>query len=94
MQRSLKYFEAVTRLAIFKSVPVVVLLNKLDLFRQKMVEAPIADFFPDYTGGQDCYRAVKFFADEFDRRDSRSNTLRGIYPTSAVDRDTLRQPHC
>lgn len=45
---------------------IVLLLNKIDIFRQKIKRFPISDFWPDYSGREGDYAAaIKFFADKF-----------------------------
>jgi len=38
---------------------------KIDLFREKLPRSPIANFFPDYTGGTDLQAACDYFSSRF-----------------------------
>ena len=88
MRDSLRFFETMTKLSIFDDVRILILLNKLDIFKQTMVEKPISAQFTESNGGSDCFTACQFFADEFvkcDRRNSGRGGVLQIQPTSAVD---------
>lgn len=34
----------------FKKTSMILLLNKIDIFKKKIKYSPIADYFPDYSG--------------------------------------------
>jgi hypothetical protein len=36
------------------------ILNKVDLFKQKLGRSPLGNYFPDYSGGNDVNRAAKY----------------------------------
>jgi len=38
---------------------------QIDLFREKIPRSPIANFFPDYTGGSDLQAACDYFSSRF-----------------------------
>jgi guanine nucleotide-binding protein G(i) subunit alpha len=38
---------------------------QIDLFREKLPRSPIADYFPDYTGGSDLQAACDYFSSRF-----------------------------
>lgn len=44
---------------------VVLFLNKSDVFREKLASIPLADYFPDFTGGGNFEAAVEFVRDRF-----------------------------
>lgn len=45
---------------------IVLLFNKVDIFREKIKLFPISDFWPDYRGREGDYdAAIKFFTDKF-----------------------------
>lgn len=95
MDESLLLFEEVTRLAELRNVPVTVLLNKWDLFKQRIIDTPISDTFPHYCGSMNAITAGKFFADEFVKRDHRPSRALRVFNTSVVDsrvfKNTLEQ---
>lgn len=65
MKEALLLFETLMSLQWFKYSTIVLMLNKLDLFKQKIAVAPIAEFWPDFTGGNDFYAALCYFTQKF-----------------------------
>ena len=88
MMRSLNLFAALTKER--RSTSFIVLLNKLDLFKEKLTLKPVRDHFPKYSGSPDPSLACNFFATEFLKLDERQNAPLQIYVTSAVDRDSFK----
>lgn len=87
--RSLDYFKGLIRHASFESSPFVVLLNKLDLFEEKLTSKHFRDYFPSYSGSLDSSSVCSYFASQFVMLDERPNASLRIYKTSAVDRDSF-----
>ena len=83
-------FASMTETAQLKSLPFMVLLNKLDLFIKNLDSKPVRDYFPSYFGSPDASLACSYFADEFSKLDERPNASLRIYKTNAVDRDTFK----
>jgi len=46
---------------------IVLFLNKVDLFRQKLKKSPLGEYFPDYSGGDDVNRAAKYLLWRFNQ---------------------------
>lgn len=55
------------------------------MFKLKIIETPIYDTFPCYSGNLGCVTACNFFAGEFAKRDERRNATLRTCVTSAVD---------
>lgn len=83
-------FASMTKHAQLKSLPWIVLLNKLDLFIQYLDCKPVRRYFPSYSGSPDSSLACSYFANEFAKLDERPSTSLRIYTTNAVDRDTFK----
>jgi len=64
---SLALFESLLNTARSSTTSTIVLLfNKADLFREKLKQSPISDFWPDYSGREGDYdAAIKFFTEKF-----------------------------
>ena len=64
-------------------------LNKVDLFRAKVVRSPIENYFKEYSGGPDYKRGAEFFKNLFEGKNT--NDKRRIYPhlTCATDTEAL-----
>ena len=51
MQESLVLFESVINSRWFLRTSVILFLNKIDVFKQKLPKVPLVHYFPEYTGG-------------------------------------------
>lgn len=85
MTESLQVFESIVNKPLMQDVPVFLLLNKADLFEHTILSKPISDYFSDYSGGGDYFRACGFFADRFARLDRRSPGKLHCYVTNSLD---------
>ena len=83
-------FEHITKLHSFKTVPIVLIFNKLDLLKQRMVENPIANYYPEYSGDPDPKQGYQFFAAKFSELHRRPNGSLRVLVTSAVDYDDFK----
>ncbi|RYP40254.1 hypothetical protein DL767_001797 [Monosporascus sp. MG133] len=66
LMESLMLFDSVVNSGWFRRTSIVLLLNKVDLFRQKLPLSPLADYFPDYSGGNDVIKAAECILGRFD----------------------------
>ena len=91
MRESLGLFKSIHNLGIFRRVNIHILLNKVDIFQRTISKIPISDYFPEYTGGADCFNACKFFADKFISisNDNFREAETTIFPISAVDAESV-----
>jgi guanine nucleotide-binding protein subunit alpha len=46
---------------------IILFLNKVDLFKQKLSRSPLSSYFPDYSGGNDVNRAAKYLLWRFNQ---------------------------
>ena len=60
MMESMVIFDSVVNSRWFMRSSVFLLLNNLDSFRRKLRRAPLANYFPDYSGGNDVNKAEEF----------------------------------
>ena len=91
MQEALLLFESIMSLSWFKRSSIILFLNKIDLFKEKLPQKPVRDYFPDYTGASDDVAAAsKYFADKF--RSLNRSEGREIYVhfTNATDTNLLK----
>ena len=58
-------FESVINSRWFRRSTIVLLLNKVDVFRSRLAKTPLEVFFPEYTGGSDVDKAVSFVSNRF-----------------------------
>jgi len=84
MQESLVLFESVINSRWFLRTSVILFLNKIDVFKQKLPKVPLVHYFPEYTGGSDINKAAKYILWRF----TQTNRARlSVYPhlTQATD---------
>lgn len=84
-------FESLVNGEWFKKKPIILFLNKIDLFKGKLKTSPISKYFSDYAGGDTNEKAaMTYFADRF--RAINRTTEREIYVhfTNATDTTLLK----
>ncbi len=65
MKESLMLFEEIVDSPWFRKTPVVLFLNKIDLFREKITRVPLRVCFGNYTGRDDPDEAKEFIRQRF-----------------------------
>ncbi|PWN93526.1 guanine nucleotide-binding protein alpha-3 subunit [Acaromyces ingoldii] len=89
MAESLVLFESVVNSRWFSRTSIILFLNKIDIFKQKVPRQPLSNFFPEYSGGNDVNKAAKYILWRF----TQTNRARlSIYPhlTQATDTSNIR----
>ncbi|EEP79588.1 guanine nucleotide-binding protein alpha-3 subunit [Uncinocarpus reesii 1704] len=89
MMESLVLFDSVVNSRWFMRTSIVLFLNKVDLFRQKLARSPLSRYFPDYSGGNDINRAAKYLLWRFNQV---NRAHLNLYPhlTQATDTSNIR----
>ena len=85
-------FESIANSAYFEKSALVLFLNKMDLFTDKVCsrQSPIAKYFPDFTGMDgDSYAGSHFFADKFRNLVRSPNKEVYVHFTNATDTNLL-----
>ncbi|KAJ3044029.1 guanine nucleotide-binding protein subunit alpha, partial [Rhizophlyctis rosea] len=62
MKDAMQLFAAVCNHPLFAETSVILLLNKIDIFRRKIKVKAIDEVFKDYKGGSDYTQATSYFA--------------------------------
>ncbi|KAI9760116.1 MAG: G-Protein alpha subunit [Candelina submexicana] len=91
MQEALMLFESIANSQWFSKSAIILFLNKIDLFKQKIAYSPITKYFPDYKDDPtDWKQASRYFADKF--KGLNRNPQKEIYPhfTNATDTNLLK----
>ncbi|KIW34553.1 uncharacterized protein PV07_01330 [Cladophialophora immunda] len=92
MHEALMLFESLVNGEWFKDKPIILFLNKIDLFREKLPISPLSAHFPDYTGKDGDEEAAKqFFANKFRSINRNSNREIYIHFTNATDTNLLKK---
>jgi len=65
MQEALTLFDSICNSRWFVQTSVILFLNKIDLFKEKLLKSPMSKYFTDYTGGSNYEDACKYFLQRF-----------------------------
>ncbi|KAF7376934.1 Heterotrimeric G-protein alpha subunit [Mycena sanguinolenta] len=65
MQEALTHFDSICNSRWFVKTPIILCLNKIDLFAEKLPRSPLGDYFPDYTGGENYDAACDYLLQRF-----------------------------
>lgn len=89
LEESLTLFDSVVNSRWFARTSVVLFLNKIDVFAEKLPYSPLEKHFPDYTGGNNINKAAKYILWRFTQV-NRSGL--NIYPhvTQATDTSNIQ----
>lgn len=90
MQESLDLFEEICNNKYFKNKPIMLFLNKTDLFEQKLKKVPLNTFFKDYTEDNSYDSALKHIQKRFTALNKNPNRNVHTQPTCATDTKTMK----
>jgi guanine nucleotide-binding protein subunit alpha len=65
MQEALTLFDSICNSRWFVKTSIILFLNKIDLFAEKLPHSPLGDYFPDYTGGNNYEAACDYLLHRF-----------------------------
>ncbi|KAF9692878.1 hypothetical protein EKO04_009128 [Ascochyta lentis] len=94
MHEALMLFESISNSKYFEKSALILFLNKMDLFREKVGSgmSPIVKVFPDYTGGpNDVEAGQEFFANKFRNLVRQPKKEVYVHYTNATDTDLLKK---
>jgi len=96
LEESLQVFDDVINNNFFKNSTIVLLLNKYDVFSEKIKSVPLSEFFPDFKDGGDVEKAYNFivgmYKDKDKSIDSREIIVARMVATEKTDsiKETLK----
>lgn len=91
MHEAMMLFESLVNGEWFKRKPVILFLNKIDLFKQKVPYSPVSKHFPDFKGPDGDYDvAAKYFADRFRGMTRMPEREIYVHYTNATDTTLLK----
>ncbi|KAF8870980.1 guanine nucleotide binding protein, alpha subunit [Infundibulicybe gibba] len=85
MVESLALFEHVVNSGLFLQTSIILFLNKIDVFRNKLPIVPLERYFPEYTGGAEVNKAAKYILGRFMRT---NRAQLSVYPHLTQTTDT------
>ncbi|KAG6828775.1 hypothetical protein H0H92_006799 [Tricholoma furcatifolium] len=65
LTKSLELYESMATSSSFIRTPIVLLLNKFDVFEAKLAKVPLETYFKDYSGGTNVNSAVEYIKNRF-----------------------------
>ncbi|CAG8721371.1 12859_t:CDS:2, partial [Acaulospora colombiana] len=65
MQEALTLFDSICNSRWFVKTSIILFLNKIDLFQEKLQYSPLKDYFPDFTGGANYDAACDYLLHRF-----------------------------
>lgn len=74
----------------FTNTPIVLFLNKCDLFAEKIKRVPLNVLFPKYSGSSNYQTACEFLCREFVKRRQNPNKVIHIHVVSAIQIDLIK----
>lgn len=97
MMESLLLFDSVVNSRWFMRTSIILFLNKVDIFQQKLGRSPLGNYFPDYTGGSDVKKAAKYLLWRFNQVNRAHLNLypqcvRPVLPLSYAPSSPIRGP--
>ena len=91
MHESLKLFDEIVNAKWFKSTPIILFLNKSDLFKKKIKTFPLSHTFPDYDGPDEFDAACKFVKGKFLCLNESANDKRTyVHVTCCTDTENIK----
>jgi len=91
MQEALMLFESICNSQWFIHTSIILFLNKIDLFKQKLSVSPVRKYFPDYNGEPKSYKhASQYFEESFKRLNRNSTKDIYVHFTNATDTNLLK----
>ncbi|KAG0167279.1 hypothetical protein DFQ30_006229 [Apophysomyces sp. BC1015] len=91
MHESLMLFDNICSSPWFTTTSMILLLNKIDIFRKKISYSPISQYFADYEGKDDDVEAAqKYFKKNFQRLNRNGEKQVYVHFTDATDTNLLQ----
>ena len=89
MQESIDVFKKVSNHHCFSRTPIIIFLNKIDLFREKIIKKTISVCFDDYNGDNSFESSLSFIETKFKEQANTSLHIHFVY-TCAIDTESVK----
>ncbi|KAI8621249.1 guanine nucleotide binding protein, alpha subunit [Chytriomyces sp. MP71] len=84
-------FDSIVNHPIFKSTPILLFLNKIDMFKKKVDKVPISNYFPKFEGANESSAGKEYFARLFLSRNKYQERRVYVHFTWATDTKQIRR---
>ncbi|KAJ3123174.1 guanine nucleotide-binding protein subunit alpha, partial [Irineochytrium annulatum] len=91
MNESLNLFKTICNHVLFKNTAMILFLNKIDLFQEKLQTVPVANFFPAFKGQNTFEEASEFFAEKFSSLNQNESKIIYVHFTWATDTTQIKK---
>jgi len=89
MYESLILFDSICNSQWFINTPIILFLNKVDIFTKKIKYSPVSNYFPDFTGNNESFEETSlYFRNRFEFLSR--NPKQHIYTHFTAATDTTR----
>lgn len=88
MHESLRLFEETVNNDWFNKTPILLFLNKYDLFTEKIQRTDLGKYMPEYRGGKDVDKARKFIQNAYSQKNHSNKNDRQLYIHCTTATDT------
>lgn len=86
MQEALTLFDSICNSKWFVKTSIILFLNKIDIFKEKITKSPLEKYFPEFTGGADYEKATDFITKKF--CELNQSDVKQVYPHLTCATDT------
>lgn len=90
MQEALTLFDSICNSRWFTKTSIILFLNKIDRFKEKLPVSPMKNYFPDYEGGDDYAAACDYILNRFVSLNQHENKQIYTHFTCATDTTQIR----
>jgi len=90
MEESLHVFESVCNSDWFGKTSIILFLNKVDLFKEKLAKKDLRCCFPDYAGGNNFENAANFITQKYINVNKNKDKMIYTKLTTATDTNNIR----
>lgn len=91
MVESLKLFDSICNNRWFVTTPIIIFLNKMDIFKHKITSSPLKFCFPEYTGPNTYEAGIAYIQEKFEGLNQRKhNKVIYSHLTCATDTTNIQ----
>jgi guanine nucleotide-binding protein G(i) subunit alpha len=65
LQENFVFYDSIVNSSWTRRSSILLLFNKVDLLKLKLLRNPLKNYFPDYSGGDDVLKATEYIRDRF-----------------------------
>jgi len=89
LKESMSLFDEISNCEWFFNTPIILFLNKSDLFEKKMTKVPLKTFFQDWDGGDNVEKATKFIETKFKSINKNQQRQLFVHVTCATNTENV-----